>query len=46
MLMLAHNFPETAPNPIANDGAAKPSACHKTSARCAGILNGEGRQRD
>ena len=44
VLMLAHDFPETAPGSIANDGAAKPPTCHKTSACCPGILNGENRE--
>jgi hypothetical protein len=41
MLMLAHNFPQTASNTIANDGPSKASSRNKANARHARILHRE-----
>jgi hypothetical protein len=41
MLVLAHNFPQTAPDTITNNRAAEAPARNKTSASCARILHCE-----
>jgi len=41
MLMLAHNFPQTASNTIANDCSPEAPACNKADARRARILHRE-----
>lgn len=46
MLVLAHNFPQTAPNTITNNCAAEAPARNKTSATYARILHCEGREDD
>ena len=46
MLVLAHNFPQTAPDTITNNRAAKAPARNKTSARYASILHCESREDD
>ena len=46
MLVPAHNFPQTAPDPIANHRAAEAPARNKTSARRARILHCESREDD
>ena len=44
--MLAHNFPQTTPDTITNNRAAKAPARNKTSARWASILHCENRKDD
>ena len=46
MLVPAHNLPQTAPNTITNNRAAKASACNKTGATQARILHRESPQHD
>ena len=46
MLVLAHNFPQTAPDTITNNRAAEAPARNKTSARRARILHCESREHD
>jgi hypothetical protein len=46
MLVLAHNFPQTAPHTITNNRATEAPARNKTSARWARILHCESREGD
>jgi hypothetical protein len=46
MLVLAHNFPQTAPDTITNNRAAEPPARNKTSASYARILHCESCEND
>jgi hypothetical protein len=46
MLVLAHNFPQTAPDPIANHRAAEAPTRNKTGASYARILHCESREHD
>ncbi len=46
MLVFTHNFPQTAPDTIANNRAAEASARNKTSERCSRILHCESREDD
>ena len=46
MLVLAHNFPQTAPNTITNNRAAEAPARNETSANYARILPCESREDD
>ncbi len=44
MLMFAHNFPQAAPDTIANNRAAEAPTHNETSARQAGILHFQSRE--
>ena len=46
MLVLAHNFPQTAPDAITYNRVAEAPARNKTRTRCAGILHRESREHD
>jgi hypothetical protein len=46
MLVLAHNFPQTAPDTITNNRAPEAPARNKTSASYARILHCESREDD
>jgi hypothetical protein len=46
MLVLAHNFPQTAPDTITNNRAAEAPARNKTSASYVRILHCESREND